>query len=91
MSYKLKCLQYGHSSNANFFFSIFVQMKKKLKNPAVWSFLYFVNEFLMGQIFPEILNLCEVRKFCDDPASRSVNWDQVKKVFSQFQRNLWNW
>ena len=24
----------------------------------------------MGKIFPEILNLCESRKFCDDPASR---------------------
>ena len=43
-------------------------MKKKLKNPAVWSFLYFVNEFPVGQIFPEILNLCEVRKFRDGPA-----------------------
>ena len=28
-------VQYGHSSHANFFFFIFVQMKKKLKNPAV--------------------------------------------------------
>ena len=42
----------------------------------------------MGKIFPEILNLCESRKFCDDPASRSANWDQVNKIFSQFQRNL---
>ena len=81
---------YGHSSHANFFFFIFVQMKKKLKNPAVWSFLYFVNEFPMGRIFSEILNLCEVRKFCDDPASRSANWDQVNQLFYQFQRNLSN-
>ena len=42
----------------------------------------------MGKIFPEILNLCEVRKFCDDPASRSANWDQVNKIFSQVRRNL---
>ena len=40
----------------------------------------------MGKFFPEILNLCESRKFCDDPASRSANWDQVNKIFSQFQR-----
>ena len=26
----------------------------------------------------------EVRKFCDDPASRSANWDQVNKIFYQF-------
>ena len=30
----------------------------------------------------------EVRKFRDDPASRSANLDQVNKIFSQFQRNL---
>ena len=48
------------------------------------------QELPMGKIFPEILNLCESRKFCDDPASRSANWDQVNKIFSQFQRNLWN-
>ena len=46
------------------------------------------QELPMGKIFPEILNLCESRKFCDDPASRSANWDQVNKIFSQFQRNL---
>ena len=52
-------IQYGHSSHANFFFSIFVQIKKKCENPAVWSFLYFVNVlFPMGSIFSEILNLC---------------------------------
>ena len=28
------------------------------------------QELPMGKIFPEILNLCESRKFCDDPASR---------------------
>ena len=28
------------------------------------------EELPMGKIFPEILNLCESRKFCDDPASR---------------------
>ena len=89
-------LQYGHSSHTNFFFFIFVQMKKKLKNPAMWSFLYFVNEFPMGKIFPEILNLCESRKFCDDPASRSANWDQVRKKYIDFEeifefdRFLWN-
>ena len=44
----------------------------------------------MGQIIPEILDLCEVRKFCDDPASRSANWDQVNQLFYQFQRNLSN-
>ena len=44
----------------------------------------------MGRIFSEILNLCEVRKFCDDPASRSANWDQVNQLFYQFQRNLSN-
>ena len=44
----------------------------------------------MGKIFPEILNLCESRKFCDDPASRSANWDQVNQLFYQFQRNLSN-
>ena len=84
-------VQYGRSSHANFCFFFFVQMKEKLQNPAVWSFLYFVNEFPMGRIFSEILNLCEVRKFCDDPASRSANWDQVNKIFYQFQRNLWIW
>ena len=44
----------------------------------------------MGQIYPEILNLCEVRKFCDDPASRSANWDQVNQLLYQCQRNLSN-
>ena len=39
----------------------------------------------MGKIFPEILNLCEVRKFYNDPASRSENWDQVNKILSQFK------
>ena len=46
------------------------------------------QELPMGKIFPEILDLWELRKFCDDPASRSANWDQVNKIFSQFQRNL---
>ena len=46
------------------------------------------QEFPMGKIFPEILNLCELRKFCDDPASRSANWDQVKKKIHQIQGNL---
>ena len=35
------------------------------------------QEFPMSKILPEILNLCELIKFCDDPASRSANWDQV--------------
>ena len=42
----------------------------------------------MDKIFSEILNLCESRKFCHDPASRSANWNQVNKIFSQVQRNL---
>ena len=32
---KLVLIKYCHSSHANFFFYIFVQMKKKSKNPAV--------------------------------------------------------
>ena len=28
-------VQYGHSGHADFFFSVFVQMKKKCENPAV--------------------------------------------------------
>ena len=70
-------LQFGNSSHDNFFNSIFVYIKRKFENPAVWSFLEFLKVVPMGKIFPEILNLCEVRKFCDDPASRSANWDQV--------------
>ena len=81
-------VQFGHSSHENFFNSIFVHIRRKSKNPAVWSFLEFLKVVPMGKIFPEILNLCEVRKFCDDPASRSANWNQVNKIFSQFQRNL---
>ena len=42
----------------------------------------------MRKIFHEILNLCEVRKFRDDTASSSTNWDQVNNIFSQSQRNL---
>ena len=46
------------------------------------------QELSMGKIFPEILDLWELRKFCDDPASRSANWDQVNKIFYQLQRYL---
>ena len=76
-------LQFSHSSHENFFNTVFFNIKRKFKNPAVWSFLEFSEVVPMGKIFPKILNLCEVRKFRDDPASRSADWDQVNdsKIF----------
>ena len=52
---------------------------------AVWSFLYFVNVFPMDWIFYEILNLCEVRKFRDDPASRSRTGTKWINYFQNFK------
>ena len=41
------------------------------------------EEVCYEECFPEILNLCEVQKFCDDPASRPPNWYQVERKIHQ--------
>ena len=56
----------------------------------------------MGKIFPEILNLCESRKFCDDPASRwailppsdllsFIDFFEIERIFCSLGPSLRTW
>ena len=40
------------------------------KNPTVWQFFKYLEKVSYEKFFSDILYLWEVRKFCDDPASR---------------------